>query len=68
MQYRLRTLLILMAFLPPTLAVVFDEVGKYHRHQQGVQRLREIGIGMKDYSGVLRSAPKDPNGIGDYDG
>jgi hypothetical protein len=42
MRYKLRTLLILLAILPPLLAVGWSQYGKYVERQRQAEELRKI--------------------------
>jgi hypothetical protein len=54
MQYRLRTLLILLAIMPPLLAISWSAGKKViatHRQHNASWHLRQIGLGMHNYHG-----------------
>lgn len=51
MRYRLRTLLILVALLPPLLAAVHQKAVEYQRRQNVIKHLKEIGVNFKHFSG-----------------
>ena len=57
LRYKLRTLLIVLAVLPPAIAWGYWNAEQYHRHQE----IKRLVLAMEDYSSVrIRQGPPPP--------